>query len=64
VNDSALDILEGIRALGLTSATAAEVQAAVQALFPAGLGDKDLGEPIRAVFVHLTRQNHGSIVGR
>jgi hypothetical protein len=64
VDNAVLDILEGIRALGLTSATSAEVGAAVKSLFPAGVGAKDLGEPIRAVFVYLTRQNHGKIVGR
>jgi len=64
VDDAVADVLEGIRALGLTSATSAQVGTAVKALFPAGIGEKDLGETIRTVFLHLTHQNHGNNVGR
>jgi hypothetical protein len=47
------DIMDGLRGLGLASATAAQVKAAVRTLFPGGIGGVDSGEVIRAVFLHL-----------
>lgn len=64
MDDAVFDILEGVRALGLTSAKAADVEDAVRTLFPTGLGGRDQGESIRDVFLHLTRQNHENYAGR
>jgi hypothetical protein len=58
------EILSGVRALGLTSATAVQVGLAVKELFPQGTSAVDQGEVIRAVFIHLKRQNSGDNVGR
>jgi len=47
------EVLDGVRALGLTMATAAQVDAAVKQLFPAGVDGTDPGEVLRAVFLSL-----------
>jgi len=57
------DLLDGLAALGLTT-TAAEVEAAIKAAYPAGMNGTDQGEVLRAVFLHLKRQNAGGSVGR
>jgi len=64
VDDTVLNVLEGIKALGLTSAKAANVEDAMRTLFPVGVVGREQGEIIRDVFVHLARQNHGNNVGR
>jgi hypothetical protein len=51
------DILEGLRGLGMVTATAARVAEAVGELFPQGTGTTDPAEVIRAVFLHLRRKN-------
>ena len=51
------ELLEAVQGLGLSKATAAQVAAAIKELFPAGVAGVDEGEIIRAVFVHLRRQN-------
>jgi hypothetical protein len=58
------EALAGVRALGLTSATAVQVECAVKKLFPQGTSAVDQGEVIRAVFIHLQRQNSVDKVGR
>ena len=50
-------VLDGVRTLGLASATDHQVGQAVRELFPTGTTDAEPGEIIRAVFVHLMRQN-------
>lgn len=57
-------ILEGVRALGLASATDRQVEQAVRDRFPDGTADVEPGEVIRAVFVRLMRQNPADSVGR
>jgi hypothetical protein len=57
------DVLDGVRALGLAQATTAQVGETIKQLFPKGTAGVDLGEVIRAVFLHL-RQNSGDSVGR
>ena len=49
-------IVDAIRALGLASATADQVGAAVKSLFPGGTEGTGEPEIIRAVFVHLQRR--------
>ena len=57
------EIVESVRTLGLTTATAAQIDSVVRVLFPAGTADAEHGEIVRAVFVHLMRQNRGDNVG-
>jgi hypothetical protein len=56
-DDGLLDILEGVRALGLNMTTYAQVGSAVATAFPEGTRDVPPGEAIRAVFLALQRQN-------
>ena len=58
------DVLDGLRGLGLVAATAQQVEAAVKQLYPTGLGGVDRGQVIRAVFLHLKRQDTGDNVRR
>jgi hypothetical protein len=56
-DDGLLDILEGVRALGLSMTTYAQVEAVVKSAFPQGTRELPPGEVIRAVFLSLQRQN-------
>ncbi len=49
------DLLDGLRSLGLASVTAEQVEAASKELHVSG--DKDQGEVLRAVFLHIKRQD-------
>ena len=53
VNNQYDDLLDGLRALGLFDATAAQVGAAVKELYPSGVNGNDEGEVLRAVFLAL-----------
>ena len=57
-------VLAGVRALGLTTATAAQVDAAAANLFPDGVDGVDPGEVIRQVFLFVKRNNPSGNVGR
>jgi hypothetical protein len=50
-------LVDGLNALGLTTATAAEIVKVTQQHFPQGTEGIDQGEVLRAVFLHLKRQN-------
>ena len=50
-------LIDGLNSLGLTTATAAQVQKVTHELFPNGTEDIDQGEVLRVVFLHLKRQN-------
>lgn len=56
------DLIDGLAALGLTTA-AAEVEGAIRSLYPGGVNGTDQGEVLRAVFLHLKRQNSSGSVG-
>lgn len=58
------DLIDGLAALGFASATAAQVEAALKVLYPTGTDNVDRGNVLRAVFLHLKRQNSGDNVGR
>jgi hypothetical protein len=58
------DLIDGLAGLGLTSVTAAQVEGALRALFPSGNAGDSQGDVLRAVFLHLKRQNTGDNVGR
>jgi hypothetical protein len=50
-------LVDGLNALGLTTATAAQVQRVTEELYPKGTAGLDQGEVLRAVFLHLKRLN-------
>jgi hypothetical protein len=58
------DLIDGLRALGLESVTAGQVEAAVKELFPAGIQNLDSSEVLRSVFLKLKRRNTTDNVGR
>jgi len=53
------ELLDGLNALGLTTTTAAQVVEVTKELFPKGTDGLDQGDVLRAVFLHLKRQNRG-----
>jgi hypothetical protein len=63
-SDRYADILDGVRALGVGTATAAQVAAAVKEIFPKGTSEADQGEVIRAVFLRLRVKNTAEKVER
>jgi len=56
-DDGLLNILEGVRALGLSMTTYAQVESAVATAFPQGTREVSSGEVIRGVFLALQRQD-------
>lgn len=56
-NEAVEALLDGLNALKLTTATAAEVVEATKELFPEGTEKLDQAEVLRAVFLHLKRRN-------
>lgn len=52
------DLIDSLACLGV-SATAQQVQAAVAECFPDGIQKLESGEVVRAVFLHLKRQESG-----
>jgi len=57
-------VLDGVRALGLTMPTAAQVDATVKQLFPDGVDGVDAGEVIRQVFLSIKRQDSADNVSQ
>lgn len=64
MDDRLASVVEGVRSLGLASASRQQVEAAIVQLYPNGVAGEDRSEVLRAVFVHLMRQNRGDSVGR
>lgn len=62
-DDRLAGLIEGVRSLGLTSASRQQVEAAAGQLYPNGVDGEDQAEVLRAVFVRLMRQNRGDNVG-
>jgi hypothetical protein len=56
-DDSNSEVLDGVKALGLTTVTAPQIAEALKALFPKGTASTDQAEVVRAVFIHLRRKN-------
>jgi hypothetical protein len=56
-------LIAGIAALGL-DVTSAQVNSAISTLYPNGLADVAQGEVLRAVFLHVRRQDAADNVGR
>jgi hypothetical protein len=59
-----LALIEGLNALGLATATAAQVQRVTEELYPQGTEGIDQGDVLRAVFLQLKRQNSADNVRR
>lgn len=57
-------LLDGLNSLGLTTATAAQIEAVTRELFPNGTDGADQGEVLRAVFLHIRRQYSADNVQR
>jgi hypothetical protein len=57
------DLIEGLRALGLTIVRPADIDAAIQKHFPSGRSAVDGEAVLRTVFLHLKRQNSSDNVG-
>lgn len=57
-------LLDGLNALGLTTATAAQVEAVTKEMYPNGTAGLDQGEVLRAVFLELRRRFSSGNVGR
>jgi hypothetical protein len=58
------EIVDGVRALGLATVTAAEVEAVVKQLFPNAIDGVDPGEVIRSVFLSIKRRDSQGNVSR
>jgi hypothetical protein len=58
------DLIEGLRLLGLTTVTAAQVEGALERCMPNGKSGLDDETVLRSVFLHLKRQNSSDNVGR
>lgn len=57
-------LLDGLNALGLTTATAAQVEAVTKELYPSGTVGLNQGEVLRAVFLEIRRRYSADNVGR
>jgi hypothetical protein len=57
-------LVDGLNALGLTTATAAQVERVVGELYPQGTEGLDRGEVLKAVFLEIRRRNSGDSVRR
>lgn len=57
VNDQHDDLIDGLRALGLTDVTAAQVAAVTKQLYPSGVDGNDEGEVLRSVFLAIKRRD-------
>jgi hypothetical protein len=62
-NDQHGDLLDGLRALGLTTVTSDQIGTAIKTLYPNGVTEVDRVGMLRAVFLHLKRQNTAGNVG-
>lgn len=59
-NKNVAALVEGLNALGLATATAAEVERVTKELFPKGTNGMDQGEILKRVFLHLMKTNRGA----
>jgi len=63
-NKDVAALVDGLNALGLTTATAAQVEEVTKELFPRGTEGMDQAEVLRAVFLHLKRRDSAGNEGR
>ena len=57
-------LVEGLNALGMTTATAAQVEHITHELYPQGTAGLDRGQVLRAVFLEIRRRNSSGSAGR
>jgi hypothetical protein len=62
-NQNIAALVEGLNALGLATATAAQIEVVTKQLYPNGTAGIDQGEVLRAVFLELRRRNSGGNAG-
>jgi hypothetical protein len=62
-NKNVTALVDGLNGLGLTTATAAQVESITKELFPKGTAGIDQGEVLRTVFLHIRRQHSAVNVG-
>ena len=58
------DLLDGLRSLGLVAVSATQIEEALGAIYPQGMGGVNQEEVLRKVFLHLKRQDRGDKAGR
>jgi len=63
-DESFSEVFDGLKSLGLTTATVQQVASAVKELFPSGVENESRGQVLRAVFLHLKRRDKSDIVGK
>jgi hypothetical protein len=63
-NKDIASLLDGLNALGLTTATAAQVVEVTKQVFPQGTNGIGQAEVLRAVFLHLKRRDGADNEGR
>lgn len=51
------NVIESLKALGMTGVTESQIDMAISELFPNGTKEVAQGELVRAIFLHLQRQN-------
>lgn len=56
-NDNHSELIAGLKSLGLSDTTAAQIDAALSFCFPNGSQDIDDSEKLRAVFRHIKQKN-------
>jgi len=62
--DPHLAIIDSLKGLGLTGISSEQVESAIMKIFPNGKDGVEHGELVRAIFLHIQRQNPGDNVGR
>jgi hypothetical protein len=56
-------LIDGLNALGMTTATAAQVEKITQELYPQGTAGLDRGQVLRAVFLEIRRRHSSGSAG-
>lgn len=56
-------LIDGLNALGMTTATAAQVEKITQELYPEGTAGLDRGQVLRAVFLEIRRRHSSGSAG-
>ncbi len=56
-------LVDGLNALGLTTATAAQIEKVIEEKYPTGTQGLDQGEVLKAVFLEIRRRNSSGIGG-
>jgi hypothetical protein len=51
------ELLDGLKALGLTTVTSDQIGTAIKSLYPKGITEVDRVGMLRAIFLHLRQQN-------